>query len=231
MAQNITALSVFLSLVTGVLPAIFWLWFWLREDSAHPEPRHYILLSFLFGMFVVAPVYAIEQSTIKLFGAGASVVFIWPFIEEFGKYLAAYFSSLRTKEYDEPIDAIIYMMTAALGFAAAENFLFLVNPSFSIITFLTATMRFVGATLLHSLTSASVGIFISRSFYKDKISKINNLILGLATATALHSLFNDFIIKNKGENILTVFAVLWFFAILLLLYFEKIKKIIIIKKI
>lgn len=224
MAPNITATSVFLSLVSGIIPAVFWLWFWLREDSAHPEPRHYILISFLFGMFSVLPAYFSEQATLGIFGTAASIVFVWPFIEELMKYFAAYFSSLRTKEYDEPIDAIMYMMTSALGFAAMENFLFLVNPNFSMTTFLTANMRFVGATLLHSITSACVGIFIARSFNKSKIIKLNNLILGLLTATALHSLFNDFIIKNKGENILIVFAMLWFCAILLLLYFEKLKK-------
>ena len=224
MAQSITTLSVFLSLISGIIPAVFWLWFWLREDSAHPEPRHYILLSFLFGMFSVFPAYLAEQSTLKIFGTALSIVFVWPFVEELMKYFAAYFSSLRSKEYDEPIDAIMYMITAALGFAAMENVLFLVNPNFSMMTFLTANMRFVGATLLHSITSACVGIFIARSFNKSKIIKLNNLILGLLTAATLHSLFNDFIIKDKGNNILTVFAVLWFCAILLLLYFEKIKK-------
>src|SRR3989344_2100149 len=39
----------FLALLGGVLPALFWLWFWLREDRLHPEPRRIILECFVLG--------------------------------------------------------------------------------------------------------------------------------------------------------------------------------------
>ena len=37
----------------GLVPAILWLWFWLREDSAHPEPRGLIVITFIAGMVSV----------------------------------------------------------------------------------------------------------------------------------------------------------------------------------
>src|SRR3990172_4645093 len=37
----------------GILPALFWLWFWLKEDREHPEPRGKIAASFLVGMGAV----------------------------------------------------------------------------------------------------------------------------------------------------------------------------------
>lgn len=225
MAENVTAGNVFVSLLAGILPAIFWLWFWLREDSRRPEPRGMILITFIAGMISVVPTYFIQQFIGKAVQFEYALLILWPFAEELAKYLAAHLSALRSKEFDEPIDAIIYLMTSALGFAAAENFFFLMRPEFSILSLLTANMRFVGATLLHLIASGIVGVFIGFSFYKSQIMKKINLILGLFTATILHSLFNLFIIKGQGSNILSVFGVLWLLAVLFILIFEKIKKI------
>ena len=45
----------------GLLPALAWLWFWLREDSKHPEPRRLIALAFLAGMVAVAVAIPLEK--------------------------------------------------------------------------------------------------------------------------------------------------------------------------
>ncbi|HRY62229.1 MAG TPA: PrsW family glutamic-type intramembrane protease [Candidatus Paceibacterota bacterium] len=224
MAGSITYDNVFWSLLAGILPALFWLWFWLREDRKNPEPRSLLLKTFLAGTLSVFPAFALQQFFAKGVNSEYLLIFIiWPLTEELVKYFTAYFVALRTKDFDEPIDAIIYLITAALGFAAAENFFFLVKPTFSIMSLITANMRFIGATLLHLLTSATVGSFIALNFYKDKAHKKISLILGLLTATVLHSLFNAFIIKDNGGNIFAVFSTLWLFTIALLLLCEKIK--------
>jgi len=49
MANTITSIDVFFAFVGGLLPALLWLWFWLREDL-HPEPRRILLLTFTAGM-------------------------------------------------------------------------------------------------------------------------------------------------------------------------------------
>ncbi|HBM45591.1 MAG: hypothetical protein UT05_C0005G0021 [Parcubacteria group bacterium GW2011_GWF2_38_76] len=223
MAGSITADNVFWSLLAGILPALFWLWFWLREDKRSPEPRGIILATFLAGMFSVFPTYIAQQAVTGNIDYEYLLIFVWPFTEEIAKYLTAYFIALRTKYFDEPIDAIIYLITAALGFAAAENFFFLVKPTFSVLSLITANMRFIGATLLHLLTSATIGSFIALNFYKDKTHRKIAVILGLLTATVLHSLFNIFIIKGSGENIFLVFSILWMLTIALLVLCEKVK--------
>lgn len=224
MAGSITADNVFFSLLAGVLPAVFWLWFWLREDRRHPEPRSRILITFFAGMLSVFPAYLAQQAFVGRISYEYLLVFFWPLTEEIIKYVAAYIAALRTKDYDEPIDAVVYMITAALGFAAAENFFFLAKPTFSVLSLITANMRFIGATLLHLLTSATIGSFLAMNFYKDKAHRIFGLFLGLLTATILHSLFNIFIIKDNGGNIFAVFIVLWLLTTGLLLFCEKIKR-------
>jgi RsiW-degrading membrane proteinase PrsW (M82 family) len=43
----------FYGLLGGLLPALLWLWFFLKEDSKRPEPKWLILAAFLAGMLAV----------------------------------------------------------------------------------------------------------------------------------------------------------------------------------
>ena len=91
-------------------------------------------------------------------------------LEEVFKFAAAYFVALRARVYDEPLDAIIYLVTVALGFSALENALFLWGPLKEgdiLRTIVTGDLRFIGATLLHTLSSATIGIALALSFYKS----------------------------------------------------------------
>jgi len=223
----ITGQTFLFALLGGILPALLWLWFWLREDKARPEPRGLIILSFVAGMLVIGPVILLEQSA-ALISAGSVTLILWASIEEIAKYSVGFLVVLRRKANDEPIDAIIYMITIALGFAALENTLFLSNPLFSgniIDGILTGNLRFLGATLLHTLTSAIVGAGMALSFYKSKMTKKIFVTIGIILAIVLHSLFNFFIITSNGEKVLAVFFFVWIGIILLILLFEKVKKI------
>ena len=221
--------AIFFSLIGGILPALFWLYFWLREDKLKPEPRSLIMLSFFGGMAAVLAAFFAEKIIRDAVASNLILIAIYaPIIEELFKFLAAYFSVLKRKEDDEPIDPIIYLISSALGFAALENALFLMSPlsENNIITSVTTgNLRFICATLLHVVASSIIGIFIGFSFYKRKIFKFFMIIIGLATAMILHSFFNFFIIKGTDESILAVFAGLWVAVIFLILILEKVKKI------
>ena len=221
--------TIFFSLIGGILPALFWLYFWLKEDKLKPEPRSLIMLSFFGGMIAVIAALFAEKTVKDLVASNLILVAIYaPIIEELFKFSAAYFLVLRKKEDDEPIDPIIYLISSALGFAALENALFLMSPlaENNIMTSITTgNLRFIGATLLHVVASALIGIFIGFSFYKNRVFKFFMIIIGLATAITLHSFFNFFIIRGTDESILAVFAGLWVAVIFLILILEKVKKI------
>ncbi|MBU6431180.1 MAG: PrsW family intramembrane metalloprotease [Patescibacteria group bacterium] len=225
----ISSNAIFFSLIGGILPALFWLYFWLREDKLRPEPRFLIMFSFFGGMIAVIAALFAEKITGSLVASNVILVAVYaPITEELFKFLAAYFTALRNKEDDEPIDPIMYLMSSALGFAALENALFLISPlaeNHIMTSIVTGNLRFVGATLLHIVASASIGIFIGFSFYKSKRFKFFMTIVGLVAAIALHSFFNLFIIRGTSENILSVFAGLWVAVIFIILILEKVKKI------
>ena len=118
------------------------------------------------------------------------------------------------------------MLTAALGFAAFENILFLLNPSVGgevLLSALTGNLRFLGATLLHIIASSAIGIALGLAFYRQKY-KFLYLLVGIILATGLHSVFNFFIMKSEGNDFLKVFAFVWVFAIIIILLFEKLRR-------
>ena len=219
--------NVLIALIGGLIPALFWLWFWLREDSAHPEPKRLIVLSFVAGMIVVPITLVLQQFAVERF-IGNNLVMVWVIIEEVLKYSAALIVILWNKAVDEPIDAIIYMITVALGFSALENALFIFYPLVGghiIDSILTGHFRFLGATLLHVLASGAVGSAMALAFYARRWMRVFIATGGLCIAIALHALFNFSIMNAHGEKILSIFLFVWIGIIALFLIFEKVKRI------
>lgn len=221
-----TNLYIFLALLGGLLPALVWLWFWLREDKKHPEPFRAILRAFLGGMLVVFIALPLQKVALPLY-SGATLLVVWVIIEEVLKYTAALALIFWSKVVDEPIDYVIYLITIALGFSALENALFLFNPLTSgdlVTTLLTGKFRFLGATLLHVLSSGIIGMFLAFAFYKSAQMKLLFGTIGLCIAIALHSIFNVLIMDAQGETILGVFLLVWIGIIGLFFLFERIKR-------
>jgi len=216
---------VFLAILGGFIPALFWLWFWLREDKARPEPKALIVSSFIAGILVVPIALPLQKYAVERF-AGDNLIFVWVIIEEILKYSAALIVVLWNKAVDEPIDCIIYMITIALGFSALENALFIFTPLTNgdyTNSLLTGNFRFIGATLLHVLASGTVGAAMALAFYKNSAQRILFATLGLFIAIVLHALFNFFIMDGSGETILGIFLFVWIGIIVLFLIFERAK--------
>ena len=231
---------LFWALVGGILPALVWLLFWLREDKKHPEPKGLIALAFIAGMVAVPLVLPFELAASNLArpfellfeGLFSQPIFLtfflWACLEEVFKFTASYIAVLRRKEVDEPVDIAIYLITTALGFSAIENAFFLLSPLLHndwMGSVISGNLRFVGASLLHVLSSAIVGMFIGMAFYKGKEARRASAFWGLALAIILHALFNLFIIENDGAYTFVVFASVWVAIIVLMLFFQKIKKV------
>ena len=216
---------VAVAFTAGLLPALFWLWFWLREDSYHPEPKTLITSAFITGMLIVPPVLFLEKEAMTLY-TNNSLIVVWVMIEEILKYSGALIVVLWNRAVDEPVDTIIYMISIALGFAALENALFIFNPLSSgeyTNALITGSFRFLGSTLLHTLASGTVGVFMALAFYKRNFLKIFLATLGLLVAIVIHALFNLFIMDANGQTVLVVFMFVWIGIVILMLCFEMAK--------
>lgn len=222
------SLPILGAIAGGMFPALAWLWFWRREDAPHPEPRRLIALAFFAGMVTVAVVIPMQKFVVPFFATQTLMFTAWSAIEEVMKYVAAWLTVLWRREDDEPIDPIIYMVAVALGFAALENALFLLSPLAGetvLQTVLTGNLRFVGATLLHVLASATIGVALALSFYKSKRAKHMYALAGVILATVLHAGFNFLILNTAEEHLLKTFGLVWLGLIGLLAVLEYVKRI------
>ncbi len=221
-------------IILGFAPSIIWLLFYLRKD-AHPESNRMILKIFFYGMLaaVLAALIEIEISA-GLYFFGGKFLETLPFlfflvyqfiiialVEELSKYLIVNEKAINNPEFDEPVDVMLYMIIAALGFAALENILVLFLGQEPILlqeAIVISCFRFIGATFLHALCSATLGYFLALSFFEPK-KRIKLIFKGVAIATLLHGLFNISIMVieaslTQGNSILLISSVAFLIILL-----------------
>jgi len=226
--------------VGGILPALVWLLFLLKEDAQCPEPRALVLFAMFAGMLAVPIVLPLEHYAKAVLPTFASfpllfdrfalntsiempVIIAWAFIEETVKFVLAALLILWRKQVDEPIDLIIYMICVALGFSALENALFLIAPIANgdvVQTVLSNNLRFIGATLLHVIASATVGFFMALAYRKQRHVRPLAVAAGLILAIVLHALFNFLIIRETASHTVLAFLLVWVGAVVGLGLFE-----------
>ncbi len=216
-----------IAFLAGIIPSLLWLSFWLQEDKKKPEPKDVLSVVFFMGIIAVIFVVPIQQLIQDQITNPEWKLVLWATAEEVVKYFAVIIVLYKTNLADEPIDWPIYMITAALGFAALENALYLITPistGAAAVSLLTGQLRFLGSTLLHTVTSGIVGISLGISIHLNGFTKKLHLCWGLLLAIALHSVFNFFIMEGSRDNLLRVFSFLWVVTIIVMLLFEKIRR-------
>ncbi|MBI5078235.1 MAG: PrsW family intramembrane metalloprotease [Candidatus Yonathbacteria bacterium] len=249
MAETIlTWKPVVIAIVGGILPSLVWLWFWLKEDRKSPEPTGLIALSFFAGMAIVYFVLPVQKfvvasiSPIMDMADALALKFsllppdeqtvritLWAFIEEFAKYATVFLIAFKSKFFDEPMDAVIYLITAALGFAAMENTLYIFKDlahGGALEVLGNGNMRFIGATIVHIVSSSFVGIAIAFSFYARRYIKFIAATMGIFIASLLHAYFNLSIIESDGTiKTLLVFSQFWAAIIGIIMLLALVKRI------
>jgi len=223
---------IVIALLGGIIPSLVWLWFWLKEDRSAPEPTGLIALSFFAGMAVVYFVLPLQRwilasmpsimNTVDVLTLKFSIlppdeqtvrITLWALVEETAKFSTVFFIAFKTDFFDEPIDAVIYLITAALGFTAMENTLYILKDlahGGTLDVLINGNMRFVGATIVHTLSSSLVGVAIAFSFYTSRFIKFIAVSIGILIATLLHTYFNLSIMGSIGTlNTLLVFSQYW----------------------
>jgi len=183
-----------LPIIFGLIAPLFWLTFFLFEDREHPEPKFMILLVFIGG--VIAAFFALGpeivlNTTFPQTGLPyeSNLLVPFAFIEEFAKFALVFLIIKYSKYFDERVDAMIYMITAALGFAAVENIFTLFSILELHVVIETTIVRGIGATLLHAVASGILAFYWVRK----------RPITGLVSASLLHALFNYLILRIEGD--------------------------------
>lgn len=237
---TIKIMQLFISLLLAFLPSIIWLALFLRED-VHPEPNPHIIRVFAAGMLVTIPTIAVEafasciirglgcpsgaalantfavlQIPFEALGIqGQELIFIFAgigLVEEAMKYAAVHFSVLHRKAFNEPIDAVLYMIIAALGFAAVENALLVSNADIQASSLFAAGgvvdilgARSFSAVLLHALASGIIGFGLARSFFSRRPHLVF-LGTSVLVAALIHGVYDGVVggLVFSGEIVPTI---------------------------
>jgi len=133
------------ALLVPMIPGVIWLWIIYRTDWYEPEPKRLVLATFALGIVAIGPAFAAERLAGMVYpflryieqAALTGVAAPWPMAigcflvigpaEELAKFLAVRLFVYRNKEFNEPLDGIIYAAAAALGFASLENVLYVID--------------------------------------------------------------------------------------------------------
>jgi len=201
-------ISLISVLALAVLPSLIWLFFYLKEDP-HPEPRFWLFIIFLLGIALAPLVIFLEMGLSKIFNfftaipleSGLLIFVIAPLIEEAAKYGVVHLALNKNPVLDEPVDGMIYVIVAALGFAAIENvfaifsFVSIGAPGYFNTAFNFMSVRFISAVALHGLASGIAGYYFAKFYFIKRDFRL--IIWGLFLAASLHGVYNFLIVRNN----------------------------------
>ena len=198
-----------------LLPLMFWIFYHLHADRHLPEPPGHLLLAFALGVgsyYLGIGMYrsldlvglrydAYFLAETNLVGLFAYAVLVIGVIEELAKMIPFLLVVLTFREFDEPIDGIIYASFIALGFAAVENYYYL--PS---LTHFESYARGFAGPVLHIVFASIWGYYIGRAYLAKR--RIPGVIAGALAFTALLHGIYDFVVLGLSMIALPITAAL-----------------------
>jgi len=212
-------------LLVTILPSILIILFFVNSDK-FKEPKSEIIKVFIFGILITIPAYIlntflgdfwynntkVSQNLISSFLTAAPV-------EEGLKLSILYYFVYKMKDFNEPLDGIVYGVTASLGFATLENiyYVYLLADHFQTTSMALAVARSFSAVPAHAVFGIFMGYFFMKYSF---IKKGDNLFFAFAVPFVLHGCYNLFIASNFFVS-LSLVIIAWIVALRL---FSRLKK-------
>ena len=212
-------------LLATILPSIFIILFFVNSDK-FKEPKSEIIKVFIFGILITIPAYIlntflgdfwynntkVSQNLISSFLTAAPV-------EEGLKLSILYYFVYKMKDFNEPLDGIVYGVTASLGFATLENiyYVYLLADHFQTTSMALAVVRSFSAVPAHAVFGIFMGYFFMKYAF---IKKGDNLFFAFIIPFVLHGCYNLFISSNFYAAMLLI-IISWIVALRM---FSRLKK-------
>jgi RsiW-degrading membrane proteinase PrsW (M82 family) len=220
-----------LAAACAILPFVLsfaWLFFVRRFDRARPEPMWLVTATFALGGVAIVPAAIVEYALAKaspwldpsfvtLGGQPWALPLAIPvfavtvgLVEEGAKFLGAWSLARHRREFDEPVDGIIYGCAAALGFAAVENVkYFALGRMSGVVIALRAFMTVPAHLFFGAIWGYAMGARL--------VSRRTSVALFLGLAALAHGAF-DALLSTDGTQLWATLLVLvlaaTFFALL-----------------
>ena len=171
---------------------------WIHRQDRLAEPKKVVWITILLGGLVTIPIIVAELSLSWIFGVtdmaqlhsygevALTAFVIAAIVEEIGKFIVLWFYAARHSAFDEPMDGIVYGVSASLGFALVENvlYVFMDEQGFAI-----AIARALTAVPMHAICGVLMGSCIGIAKLKPTRRGVW-LACGLFGAIACHGLYD-----------------------------------------
>ena len=110
----------------AIFPPLLIAYIIYKQDKYDKEPRELIIKSFLFGCFSVIPILLLEIIFNEKYFLNIFLYMLLgvALIEEGMKFFFLKKYLYTHKEFNEPLDGIVYAVMISLGFATVENLLY-----------------------------------------------------------------------------------------------------------
>jgi len=221
------------------IPAVFWLGFFYLMDRHEPEPKQLVVGVCVLGTLIAGPLadfvqyQAVPPLALEVHGLDAFAVdrvlyaiLVAGLAQEMCKYAVVRYTVYLSREFDEPMDGIVYMMACGTGFAVWVNYHRLSGQGHSVYLS-TAAAQAVITTLAHASFAGALGYVMGRAKFSRRSAPLRGilLMLGLLGAAVLNGQFavvENWIIQSgmaqhpwRGVGYaalcaVAVFAVIWF---------------------
>ncbi|MFO0559324.1 MAG: PrsW family glutamic-type intramembrane protease [Polyangiales bacterium] len=193
-------MKVLLGLAVSVAAVLVILTGVRRLDASRPTPRVVTYATLGLGALACLPAVLIEVAAREALGDARLIggrfldaFVVAALVEESLKLAVVLAYSRRKAGVLDVMDGVVYCVAASLGFGLIENAAFAwSDPT-------TALVRSLTAVPVHAVSTGAMGYFVGRSQFVRRESHVAVLAAGLASAVAIHGLY-DWAIFYRGPH-------------------------------
>ncbi len=201
-----------LTALVAAAPSVALLAYFYLRDRYEPEPIVNLLAAYLLGILAMLAArsgagFAADGVSLEWLNTGGEparafdAFLLAGAIEEGAKWVMMLAAVYAWRQFDEPMDGLLYGVTIALGFATLENFLFLSGRGLGI-----GWQRAIFAVPAHALFGGAMGFYVGRAkFAPSRPGRHREVALSLATSllvpTAFHGAYNFALLHGLGWKV------------------------------
>ena len=190
----------------AVAPVLIGLFYIFIRDKYEKEPWGLLIIGLFYGALSIFPIMQIEifitsfMPHLSSFGEALYTAFLVAALTEQAlRFVILYFLVWINKEFNEPMDGIVYAVFISLGFAGVENVLYVFNPSLGGIE--TALMRAIISVPAHGL----FGIIMGYHFAMAKFENNKKYLLGaFLIPWGIHGLYDAIVLSGHRLYLLAL---------------------------
>ena len=165
------------------------------KDVHEPEPLRTLLFGSLCGvmaffMAIGISVLITEEMTFReydIIEQGLRAFLLVGLVEEVSKYAFLRGILFPHKDFNEPFDGIVYSVVIGLGFATAENIIYVLEGGASV-----AVVRMFTAVPAHAIFAVIMGFFLGEAKARPERNLLYS-VLALVSAILIHGMYDYFL--------------------------------------